>query len=86
MKKKSKIILNTLSAISIGALVIGSSLACVQYNSNKKDDNLTKTNNKQVDNLTTNSNSQVNNSITYNDHAYLQTLNQSITTNPQGSS
>lgn len=86
MKKKSKIILSTLSAISIGALVIGSSLACVQYNSNKKDDNLTKTNNKQVDNLATNSNSQVNNSITYNDHAYLQTLNQSITTNPQGSS
>ncbi|MBO7084721.1 hypothetical protein J6W20_02205 [bacterium] len=86
MKKKSKIILSTLSAISIGALVIGSSLACVQYNSNQNDANLTKTNKKQVDNLAANSNSQVNNSVTFNDNAYLQTLNQNVTTNPQGSS
>ena len=87
MKKKNKIIWGAITAVSIGSLVVGSSLACVQFNASKKDDNATKTSTKNITNLSaSDDNVNTSNNISFNNHAYMQTLNQSITTNPQGSS
>lgn len=87
MKKKSKIILGAISSIAIGALIVGSSLACVEFHTdNKNDVNASKSSSKPVVNLSATNNSNVNNGNTYNDHAYMQTLSQATTINPQGSS
>ena len=84
MKKKNKIILGALSTISIGSLIVGASLGCTIYQNNDKQ---TTSNNpkKQNNVLTSTPNLQtknINNDVTYNDNAYLETINQPGTINP----
>ena len=84
MKKKNKIILGALSAISIGSLIVGASLGCTIYQNNNKSTASSNTK-KQNNVLTTTPNLQaknINNGVTYNDNAYLETVNQPGTTNP----
>ena len=90
MKKRTKVIIGSTAILSIASIVIGCSLACVQYNKPTTESTQTK-NPKQTSNLTA-TNKQAQNSVlasnsnnnSLNDNAYLQTLNQQGTVNPSG--
>ena len=85
MKKKNKIIIGTLSTIGIGSMVIGPALVFANYQSPNNTNTSSKTTSQKAktSSLATNPVSKVN-SHTFNDNAYLQTLNQTGITNPVG--
>ena len=78
MKKKNKVIIGTLSAIGVGSIIIAPALGFAQAkNSNNTNTASTKTTSKKAktSNLASTSYTPVN-SQTFNDNAYLTTLNQ----------
>ncbi|MBO6103938.1 hypothetical protein J6P04_02705 [bacterium] len=85
MKKKNKIIIGSLSAIGVGSIILAPALGSTNNNSNNNQQTKTKVANKQVakSNLATNDYNQIN-SHTFNDNAYLTTLNQKGIPNPVG--
>ena len=85
MKKKNKIIIGTLSTIGIGSMVIAPALAFANYQSPNNKDATSQTNTKKATtaSLATTPVTTIN-SHTFNDNAYLQTLNQAGITNPVG--
>ena len=85
MKKKTKIIISSTAILSIASIVIGCSLACVQYNnSNKSQNKLPVKNNSTLVTTNQNSTTPTNFVKTLNDNAYNQTLNQPGIANPVG--
>ncbi|MBO7084486.1 hypothetical protein J6W20_00860 [bacterium] len=85
MKKKNKVIIGTLSTIGIGSMIIGPALGFANYQSPNNKDATNKTNSQKAKTTSLDAApvSQVN-SHTFNDNAYLQTLNQTGITNPVG--
>ncbi|MBO7085010.1 hypothetical protein J6W20_03755 [bacterium] len=85
MKKKNKIIIGSLSAIGVGSIILAPALGSTNYNSTNNQQSKQKTTHQQVakTNLATNDYNQVD-SHTFNDNAYLTTLNQAGITNPVG--
>ena len=87
MKKKNKVIIGALSTIGIGSMVIAPALGFAQVkNPNNTTNNATSKNSSQkakTSNLASSTFTPVN-SHTFNDNAYLNTLNQTGITNPVG--
>ena len=85
MKKKNKVIIGALSTIGIGSMVIAPALAFANYQSPNNKDAISKTSTKKqkMSSLATTPVTTIN-SHTFNDNAYLQTLNQTGITNPVG--
>lgn len=84
MKKKTKVIVGSTAILSIASIVIGCSLACVQYNKPTKSATTTK---KDAVNLAAKNQTPIlasNDVHNLNDNAYLKTINQSGTINPLG--
>ena len=82
MKKKTKIIISSTAILSIASIVIGCSLACVQYKSQTSSDAKASTISKPS---TVSANvlaSTATSSANLNDNAYTQTINQNGTINP----
>ena len=86
MKKKTKVIIGSTAILSIASIVIGCSLACVQYNQTKANKEIKKASTvaKTLGNQNTMLANYTSNNQSLNDHAYLQTLNQQETVNPLG--
>ena len=84
MKKKTKVILSLASITSIGSLVVGASLGCAIYHDSTTKTTLTQTKKDATSSptSTTLATTSDNSSVTYNDNAYLQTINQTGTPNP----
>lgn len=84
MKKKTKVIISSTTILSIASIVIGCSLACVQYNKPTKPTKST----KSVDSAMVAKNQTPilasNDVRNLNDNAYLKTINQDGTVNPLG--
>ena len=85
MKKKNKVIIGALSTIGIGSMVIAPALAFANNQSPNNKDATSQTSTKKATtaSLATTPVTTIN-SHTFNDDAYLQTLNQTGITNPVG--
>ena len=85
MKKKNKVIIGALSTIGIGSMVIAPALAFANNQSPNNKDATSQTSTKKATtaSLATTPVTTIN-SHTFNDDAYLQTLNQAGITNPVG--
>ena len=84
MKKRTKVMIGSTAILSIASIVIGCSLACVQYNKPTKEAATTK---KDAINLAAKNQTPIlasNDVHNLNDNAYLKTINQSGTINPLG--
>ena len=86
MRKKNKFIIGALSAIGVGSIIVAPALGFAQTkNTSNHTNNTNKSSTQKVKNgnLASTTDTPVN-SHTFNDNAYLNTLNQSGITNPIG--